>query len=227
MHDLCVVFDIDDTLYLESDYVASGFRTVGEWAAKWLALPDFGARCLELFELGRRRNIFNAALEASDREANPELVEGLVSLYRSHCPRIRLTDDAARAVADIRTEWPIAVISDGPVTSQSRKAEALGLAAFADPILLTGVLGPGFHKPRIPAFELVSRKIQARNYVYVADNPVKDFAAPNQLGWRSVRIRRPGGLHYAIDSGPELPGHELEDCSGLGVVLRQFAGRAE
>ena len=41
MNHLCVVFDIDDTLYLERDYVLSGFAAVGPWARDWLAIPDF------------------------------------------------------------------------------------------------------------------------------------------------------------------------------------------
>src|SRR5207302_9076607 len=40
MNELCVVFDIDDTLYLERDYVRSGFRAVGTWAEQWLRIPD-------------------------------------------------------------------------------------------------------------------------------------------------------------------------------------------
>jgi putative hydrolase of the HAD superfamily len=40
--------------------------------------------------------------------------------------------------------------------------------------------------------------------VYVADNPIKDFAGPRRLGWRTVRIRRPGGLHADLPSGDDV-----------------------
>jgi hypothetical protein len=39
---VCAVFDIDDTLYLERDYVRSGFEAVGRWAVKWIQIEDFG-----------------------------------------------------------------------------------------------------------------------------------------------------------------------------------------
>ena len=45
MKPVCVVFDVDDTLYLERDYVRSGFRAVGVWASRWLGLSGFAERC--------------------------------------------------------------------------------------------------------------------------------------------------------------------------------------
>ena len=35
-----VVFDLDDTLYAEEDYVHSGFRAVADWAAEHLDVPE-------------------------------------------------------------------------------------------------------------------------------------------------------------------------------------------
>ena len=54
MRDVCVVFDVDDTLYLETDYVMSGFNAVGQWAADWLSIPDFAERCWNRFIAGQR-----------------------------------------------------------------------------------------------------------------------------------------------------------------------------
>ena len=37
--------------------------------------------------------------------------------------------------------------------------------------------------------------LQHSQLAYVADNPAKDFVAPNTLGWLTIRIRRPGTKH--------------------------------
>jgi putative hydrolase of the HAD superfamily len=42
-------------------------------------------------------------------------------------------------------------------------------------------------------------------HVYVADNPNKDFEAPAALGWLTVRIRHPEGLHATTESKPDSP----------------------
>lgn len=220
MKDLCVVFDIDDTLYLEHDYVMSGFAAAGGWALASLGLRDFGSRCRALHLAGQRGNIFNSALKASALPPDDELIRKLVEVYRAHKPDIRMCDDAASAIEEISRRWPVAVITDGPAISQSRKAEALDLARFADPIYLTECLGEGCSKPSIVAYEAVMRAIPGRNYVYVADNPLKDFTAPLQLGWTAIRIRRPGGLHFSRPNSIVQPHFEFPDCRELPQLLR-------
>src|SRR5580658_5079506 len=115
MNDLCVVFDIDDTLYLERDYVRSGFQAVGSWAADWLGIDDFFGACWKEFESGRRSTIFNQALTTRGQGPTPELVSCLVEIYRSHKPCIQLAPDAAEAIEQLSRRFPIAVVSDGPL----------------------------------------------------------------------------------------------------------------
>jgi putative hydrolase of the HAD superfamily len=215
MRDVCVVFDVDDTLYLETDYVMSGFNAVGQWAADWLSIPDFAERCWNRFTAGQRGSIFNEVLRESGKQPPAELISALVEVYRTHIPSIKLAPDASDALQAISRIASIAVISDGPASSQSRKAEVLGLGSFAAPIILTEMFGTEFRKPRPRAFELVSQRHPANVFAYIADNPLKDFAAPKQLGWMTVRVRRPGGLHYAAEHPDITPDREMNDCSGL------------
>ena len=54
---------------------------------------------------------------------------------------------------------------------------------------------------------------------YVADNPVKDFAGPKGLGWTTVRVRRPQGLHQRVPSGEDVD-HEVPDLTTLVGLVR-------
>jgi putative hydrolase of the HAD superfamily len=222
MDRVCAVFDVDDTLYLERDYVRSGFEAVGQWAAKWIHIEDFAERCWLKFTTGSRRSIFNEVLSESGRKANPELVSALVEAYRTHAPAIALAPDAAEALDAISRMASIAVITDGPAASQSRKVEALGLSSFASPIVLTELLGSEFRKPHPRAFEQISHCRPAGVYVYIADNPLKDFAAPRELGWMTIRVRRPEGLHCMVENPQITADREMGDCSGLPQMLAQL-----
>ena len=223
MNELCVVFDIDDTLYLERDYVRSGFRAVGIWAQRWLGIGEFETACWNEFEAGRRSNIFDHALVSFGIEPAPELICGLVELYRTHEPCIQLAPDASQALQELAGRCPVAIVSDGPLASQSRKADALGLRSIASPVVLTEVFGQRFRKPHARAFHEVSTRTPAGHYVYIADNPAKDFVAPHDLGWTTVRIRRPDGLHYSVETvAGAPPDFELPDCSRLAVTLAQI-----
>ncbi|HEX8802653.1 MAG TPA: HAD family hydrolase [Acidimicrobiales bacterium] len=224
--DRVVVFDIDDTLYLEREYVRSGFRAVGAWARRTLGVPDLGERAWEAFEAGVRGTIFDAALAGAGVEATPELLARMVSCYRDHEPAITLLDDARTALDGLEVDTghtAVAVITDGPRASQSAKARSLGLATWSQHVILTETLGDGFGKPHPHAFELVQQRlgVDPERCTYIADNPAKDFVAPHRLGWRTIRVRRPRGLHHGVDGGDDID-HEVSDMTDLlGLIGRR------
>src|SRR6266436_3783313 len=100
--EFCVVFDLDDTLYLERDYVRSGFAAVGEWVRTQFGLTSFAERAWNLFQEGFRRNIFDLALEEISLPASSETIKKMVRVYRSHVPDIRLAEDAVCCLEALR-----------------------------------------------------------------------------------------------------------------------------
>jgi putative hydrolase of the HAD superfamily len=217
-----VVFDIDDTLYLERDYVRSGFQAAGAWAQKALGIPDLADRAWNAFESGVRGTIFDVALHSCGWVATPETIPELIACYRDHVPDIELLDDARTCLDLLSLEDGIvvAVVTDGPLASQQAKARALGLETWSKHLIFTEALGVGFAKPNAGAFELIERRlgVDGTRYAYIADNPFKDFAAPRRMGWTTIRVRRQGGLHCAVDSGDDVD-HELADLSELPALL--------
>jgi len=219
-----VVFDIDDTLYLERDYVRSGLRAAGVWARRELGVADLGERAWKAFEDGVRGRIFDVALTTCGYDVTPEVIGELVACYRAHTPEITLLDDARRCLDLLGRESGVlvAVVTDGPLVSQQAKARSLGLAAWSEHVIFTEALGAGFAKPHTRAFELVEQRsgVSGARCAYVADNPVKDFIAPHRLGWTTIRVRRDEGLHCKVDSGDDID-HEVPDLSDLaGLVGR-------
>lgn len=194
---LCLVLDIDDTLYLERDYVQSGFRAVGDWSEARLEISGFAERACELFQLGHRGDIFNRTLAKHGYEADQSVIAEMVSVYRNHTPRISLLPDAVEFLNHFRGKAALGVISDGALASQQRKVQALGLDRMVDVITLTGEWGARFAKPHQRAFEYVQSRLGGEGaFVYIADNPAKDFIAPRRMGWSTARVRRAGGLHF-------------------------------
>jgi putative hydrolase of the HAD superfamily len=218
----CLVFDLDDTLYLERDYAASGFRAVGQWVSNNLGILGFGEAAQTEFEKGARGDVFNRALAALGLPAPADRIEQLVGAYRKHSPEIELAPDAASCLRNIQGRATLAMITDGHPDSQRHKIAALGLANTFSPLVLTGAWGPEFYKPHRRAFQYVAAHAegnagsQGMEFIYVGDNPAKDFQAPLAMGWKTVRIRRPGGLHFGAPNLPHcLPGAEIADLSRL------------
>jgi putative hydrolase of the HAD superfamily len=222
-HDLdvdAIVLDIDDTLYLERDYVRSGFEAVGRYARRELRIDDFAERAWAAFEAGARGTIFDDVLCDCGARTDDVVITEMVARYRTHTPTIVLADDAGAALRRWHGTVALAAVTDGPLSSQQAKARALGLTDWTPLVVYTSDLGPGKGKPDPTAFRLVQEEIgvDGKRCVYVADNPTKDFAGPHSLGWRTVRVRRPLGLHAQVASGSDVD-HEIESLDQLDEVL--------
>lgn len=224
----CITLDVDDTLYLERDYVRSGFAAVGAWLADNRGAPGFSERAWGAFERGVRGNTFNLVLDEMSIEPTSELIRQLIGVYRRHAPDIALLPDARACLdalqADDLIEPAFTAITDGPASSQRAKLKALDVARWADPIMVTAELGEGMSKPHPEAYRRVQAAtgVPPERCVYLADNPHKDFIAPRALGWRTLRIRRPGGLHVDAPGGDDID-RELPDMSRVVEVLRGWS----
>jgi putative hydrolase of the HAD superfamily len=201
-----IAFDIDDTLYLECDYVASGFAAVGDYISSRLGVSDFADRAWKLFANGTRHTIFNDVLTQLDVEQSQSLLEALVETYRRHSPSIQLLADARKALDATARYAQLAVVTDGPSHSQWAKVRALELDRWTRHIVVTADLGQQFVKPSPLAFLTLQETLgeHSSSCYYVADNPLKDFSGPKRLGWTTLRVRRPGSLHEAEDSAADV-----------------------
>jgi putative hydrolase of the HAD superfamily len=215
-----VVLDMDDTLFLERDYVHSGFAAVDAVVAKEYGLKGFSECAWRLFCAGVRGRIFNEVLKEMGVEL--AIVAELVAVYRSHLPRIELTSDSLRFLnAARRHGLCIGLVSDGVYAAQKAKVNALGLKAFISPIVLTDAFGRDAWKPNPRGYlEVFERHGGSHsNYIYIGDNPNKDFIAPNALGWRTIRIRRPQGEHALASASTQngAPQREIVSFDELRV----------
>lgn len=218
-----IVLDLDDTLYLEREYVRSGFRFVAsELGTSGLGDPVHLFKYLWAdFEAGRRGGAFDALCEEFDFGEEVTVLD-LVELYRGHSPAIQLSEPDV--LDDLHDLMPLALITDGPEATQKAKIDALGLDDLFDPLLLTGAWGREFWKPHPRAFEAVEAQLglSGSQLVYVGDNPGKDFETPNFRGWSTVRIRKGGQLHYDVDPPYEAaaPMHEVMSLAEFAEMLR-------
>lgn len=183
-----VIFDLDDTLYSEKEYVRSGYKAVslhlggGHEEALW-----------EDFEKGKPA--IDELLKKLGRENEKKEV---LSIYRSHKPNIHFYPGVREMIGDLKSKGiKVGIITDGRPEGQRNKLEALG--ADVDDIIITDELGgPQFRKPCDVAFRImVTRwRLNPADVVYVGDNPAKDFQAPQQLGMRSIYFDNADGIYH-------------------------------
>ena len=220
---MVIVFDLDDTLFPESAFAHSALAAVGRMAAQAYGWDDYGAKLAELHAAGRRTELFQAAAKELGHDLmSPTQLAGLLACYREHRPpTLPWYPDALEAVRSLHPRFPLELISDGYLPTQRNKAAALCLEQWIPSPIFTEELGRQDWKPSPRAFELLMARHPGERFVYVADNPAKDFIAPRALGWLSVRIRRVDGVYAAAPDAPAgSPDIVRPDMSDLMACLR-------
>lgn len=224
-----IVFDLDDTLYPERDFVIGGFRAVAEWAEDQLGVSADQAltELEELFQNGVRGRTFDRWLSAHGVTAS-DLIPQMVRVYRQHQPHLTPYPDVPPVLKALRAKHRLGLLSDGFAEVQRRKLDALGLTNYFDAVIISDEVGPGARKPSTRVYEAILNALGAGGpeAVYVGDNPTKDFLGARALGMSTVRIRRPDGLYTQLEapSREHEPDFTLPSIAELVLLAESVAG---
>lgn len=200
MRDWKIIFDLDDTLYPEVDYVYSGFAAVGAWTSQRFGEAGFCDAAVKIFERGERKRVFNLALEECGIAESEELIREMVAVYRSHLPHIQLFPEAAEVLERFRA-CPLGLITDGYLEVQKKKVTALKVAGFFQSIVYSDFWGRECWKPSRVPYEQSMKDLEGapQDFVYIADNAGKDFVTAKRLGWFTVQVVRGNGIYKGLE----------------------------
>lgn len=178
-----IVFDLDDTLYPEREFVRSGFHAAANF------LDD--SQSHELFEIMWHYyqqgvvDVFSRIIaERSVEIPKTELIE----CYRRHIPQLQLAPKVIALLDMLKVKGhPLGLITDGRSITQRNKIDALGLSKWGFEIAISEEIGAA--KPASTSFLRMQAIFPDRPLVYLGDNPAKDFVAPNRLGWTTICLQ--------------------------------------
>lgn len=202
-----VAFDLDDTLFSERDYLHSAYREIATIISGKYHV-DY-AVCLESMLQGG----FDRLISLLDEwEINhDENMAWCVNTYRHHIPDISLSPITKSTLTTLKQRGAtLALITDGRVITQTRKIEGLKLYDYIpqQEISISEAIGADKTSP-IPFSMVMQRHPNACRYIYVGDNPQKDFTLPNSLGWMTIGILDSGNnihrqsMDYPLENLPQ------------------------
>ena len=184
-----IVFDLDDTLIPEIEYVKSGFKAIAE------AYNDYNIynRLLSLF-MENKKDVYQRAGFTQDECKN------CIKIYRQHKPTITLSNEVNETLLLLKQRgYKLGIITDGRPEGQWNKIYALELDNVIDEVIVTDELGGiEFRKPNCKAFELMRKKFDVKysEMIYIGDNLSKDFIAPIKLGMKCLYYKNESGLYF-------------------------------
>lgn len=203
-----VIFDLDDTLYSEKQYVRSGYAKIGEY----LGRKGSADKLWSYFEEGKPAiDAYLAEIGGLEKKAE------CLKIYREQMPTITLYEGVIELIEKLKAKGiKVGIITDGRPEGQRNKIKALGLETLVDDIIITDELGGvQFRKPCDIAFRIMQTrwKLPYEQIIYVGDNPNKDFQACRQLGMRWKYFGNEDGLYASVD----------EECNKMQHSSRFFS----
>jgi putative hydrolase of the HAD superfamily len=197
------IFDLDDTLFPEIDFLKSGYRHISQ-----NLLPLINTNiCEELLQkYYRKENAFQWLLCEYGNQLKEINLEWLLKEYREHIPNIKLNPEAGFFLDKLSSRRiPVALITDGRSITQRNKLTALGISHYFSDIIISEEFGSA--KPDEKNYLYFEHKYPGKKFCFVGDNTSKDFIVPNKLGWKTICIRNSGNhIHeqsFNIQEGPD------------------------
>lgn len=207
------VFDLDDTLYPEFEYQNSGYEFIVQYIWRMYGIDVSDVVSVESSK--KDGDVFSAICHSIS--IPDEMKQSLLWMYRLHFPSITLAPDVKDFLSFVKKKClAVAIITDGRSITQRNKCLALGLYDFD--LLVSeewGELKPGRRR-----FQSLENKYPlASRFIYVADNVVKDFITPNEMGWVTIGLRDHGqNIHsqaVSVASNAHHPGVWIDSFSEL------------
>ena len=208
-----VLFDLDDTLYPERQFVDGGFAAVaGFLAARFdRSAATLATRLRELHDRDGRGRLFDTLINEEGLGGDPDLVPTCLLVYRTHPASLTPFPGVIALLDDLHSNGVVTgLVSDGSAAIQSRKLAGLaGLSERLDVVVLTDDLGPGHAKPSPVPFAVACRllAVDPSATIYVGNDPRKDFRGARAAGLRTIRVGplpdEGGGATIAMAAGDD------------------------
>lgn len=224
-----VVFDLDDTLYFEADYVRSAVDAVATFVAGCSDMTFEVAKAIVQSAPSVGAG-FDLLAERAGANVNGEHLSAaaMVKVYRTHMPYIALRSGAAQLLDALKSRGiRIGMITDGRCVTQINKYKALGLEKYIleSDFLVSEATGADKNSPK-PFERMMLLHPDETNWVYIGDNPAKDFHWPNVFGWTTIEIANPPRLciHPQTIEVEELwkPRHIVDELPKALAYIMEF-----
>ncbi len=191
-----LIFDLDDTLYSETDYVYSGFRMVAAYLERKFKFSrkNIYADLKSNFNSGGRGKNFDFVLRKYAMANIP--IKELVKVYRGHKPDIKLYPGAARILAELGKNYKLCLLTNGWPEVQARKIKALLLEKYFDSVYLAQTQGLCFAKPHKRYFMKILNRYKCRpdQILVIGDEADTDKAGARNLGMHFFMVSDPRDL---------------------------------
>jgi putative hydrolase of the HAD superfamily len=192
-HVKAVIFDLDNVLYDEIDYVHAAFRSIAAFISGKSSFSEdeiFAKLVCDFKKKGSMYpRLFNDAL--TDIGLDQEMLPEILRLYGSVDVDLKLFPESENILLTLRQNGlKLALVTNGNVEFQQNKIRLLGIEKFFDVIVYARETPEAADKPNPASYKMAIERlgVSCEETLCVGDNPYTDFWGANKMGMRTVRL---------------------------------------
>ncbi len=196
-----VIFDLDDTLYNEIDFLKSAYKDISKKVASNVNVDALLLYKDMLTHFNNGKNVFKVIIEMYSASYT---IQELLHIYRNHQPKLELSKDRRGVLDTLKHEnVNLGLLTDGRSVQQRNKIKALNLDTWFPEIIISEEFGS--EKPNINNYKYFEKVYGEGTYYYIGDNIKKDFVSPNMLNWTTICLADNGLNIHKKDKTLALP----------------------
>ncbi|MBT3297549.1 HAD-IA family hydrolase [archaeon] len=190
-----LVFDLDDTLYDNTNYWLGAFKDISFYLEK-----EYGVEKNETYSIlfkifNENKSMYSHLFDDLITELNitppskDNLIKEMVKIFHSHKPELELYDDTLLTLNELKKEYKLGIITNGKYPTQMNKIRLLGLEKYFEVIICPEYIN---RKPKSQSyFEMLGKLgFSNKEVIYVGDNPLVDFIGAKEAGLITIRIMK-------------------------------------
>lgn len=138
--------------------------------------------------------------------------------------RLQLYPDVKNVLKKLQKKYTLAAVSDGQSLWAKAELNAVGLAGYFDPLIVSGDYG--YRKPDARLFKkaLKKMKMTPQEVIFIGNDLYRDIYGANELGIKSVFFKSNQGDHTFASAKPD---RTITEFSGLEEAVKSIATEAK
>jgi len=200
-----ILFDLDDTLYPEKQYIYQGFWAVAQYFQSKYRLEATKVY-LELVFIFKKQSkrVFDDFLKENNIDEDPRYI---VNIYRSAKRNLSLYSDVLENLKfQKKIGNKLILVTNGHSEVQKGKIRNLKLAEYFDDIFILDNFGKEYWKPSVLIFDNIYDKYKGdlADYIFVG-NGQEDLEFAKKIGIRFIFVDRENSVRKAeIENEQEI-----------------------
>jgi len=218
-----IIFDLDNVLYDEKNYILATFKKVAELLDKKFNLKSKEVYNQLVKDFNKKTSLyprlFNDLLKKYFGRCDQDLLNEILLAYSKVKPKIYLYPGAEKIISKLKASYQLVLLTNGRIDTQKNKVKILKIAPYFTNIIYARKFGAKHEKPSTLPYKKILKilNISANQAVAIGDNPYTDFKGPKKLGIKTVRVLTGEFKNIKINKKyqPDFTIKKLSDLIGL------------